>query len=257
MRRFALVALIALAACAAASAAQRPTVSGGVPAQAALLRRILARMGPLQFTSVELLRARSQHWSVSSPDAVLVRFHAPTFDLRTEWEEWLATGAFMSRSGYAGLPPVSIVETVLNGNVNGGMRLSQSRSTRIHRATSSGAARLRRQLVLVVRRSGAHVLHLRIVRPYGLGYALILRTGRPAYYLKYRARKLLQALHDVWTRYEGSYLEVVDSRGRRVWVGASSSRLQTGGGWIRPDLEGCDPVDVSWPINHKVPRCPV
>jgi hypothetical protein len=257
MRRLAFVALIALVASAAASAAQRPTVSGGVPAQAALLRRILMRMGPLHFTSVELLRARSEHWSVSSPDAVLVRFDAPTDRLRTEWEEWLAAGAFMSRSGYAGLPPVSIVESTLKGRANGGMRLSQSRSTHIHRATPAAVGRLRRRLVRVIRRSGGHLDHLSIIRPYGLGYALVVRIGRPAYYLKYRARKLLRTLDDRWTRYEGAYIEVVDSHGRRVWVTAGSSRLQTGGGWIRPDLEGCSPVDVSWPTSHKVPRCPV
>jgi hypothetical protein len=137
------------------------------------------------------------------------------------------------------------------------MRLSRARSTRIGRATPAAAGRLRRRLVRVIHRSGGHIDHLTFIRPYGLAYLLVVRTERPAFYLRYRAPKLLRALADRWIRLEGSYLEVVDGHGRRVWLSAGSSRLQTGGGWIRPDLEGCDPVDVSWPTSHKVPRCPV
>jgi hypothetical protein len=210
-------------------------------------------MGPLRFISVELLRARTQHWSVRSPEAVLVRFHAPGSDVRTEWEEWLAAGALRDRSGPAGLPPVSIID----GRQFGSGRLSGAGRTRIQRATPAAVLRLRKRLFGVARRSGARVDHLTIVRPYGIGYALVLRARRPAFFLHHRMQGVLRKLDDRWVRYEGAYFEVVDIRGRRVWATAGSSRLSSGAGWIRPDLAGCDPISENYPPGHKVPRCPV
>jgi len=253
MKRLLAAAVLALVACVSAPAATLPPVSGGVPAQAKLLRRIIARMGPLDVRSVQLLRARTHHWSVYSPKAVVLRFNSPASDVRTEWKEWLIAGALRDRSGRAGLPSVSILE----GTHFGGMRLSGVGRVHARKATRANVLRLRRRLLRVARQSGARVDHLSIVRPYGLAYTLVLRVQRPARYLRFRARKLLTQLRDTWSRYEGAYLEVVDRDGKRVWLGASSSRLSTGAGWIRPDLEGCSPTDVSWPSSHKVPPCPV
>jgi hypothetical protein len=257
MKRPLAVAVLLLLLAASPAAGRGPSITGGSRAQVRLLRHIVRRMAPVHFASVELLRAREQHWSVRYARTMFVRFRAPNDDLRSQWEEWLAVGAFRDLSGKAKLPSVGVAESWGGGKFLGAGRISWEGRVRAKRATAAAVDRLRRRVLHLARNTGAHVEHLAVVRPYGIGYAVVLRVDRPARYLRYRLPRLLTELEDRWTRYEGAYFEVVDREGRRVWVTAGSSRLSTGAGWVRPDLEGCSPTSSSGSISHKVPRCPV
>jgi hypothetical protein len=222
------------------------------------MHRIVARMGDVRIARIEIRRAGRQ-WHPHGKRAVLLRMYSPTRDIRTDWEGWLIAGAFRDRSAVGHLPGVVALESWRRGSESSGERIAVGGANRPHprRADAATATRLRKRVLAIARRSGAQVRELTVVRPYGAGFALVLRVAHPAGYLRYRAPKLLRSLADRWTRYEGGYFRVVDRAGRFVWSTGGSSRLGTGGGRIRPDLEGCNPTPpISYPIGQKIPRCP-
>jgi hypothetical protein len=156
-----------------------------------------------------------------------------------------------------GLAPVVVVENWWRGSERDGEVVGYAH---VHpgRASDAAAKRLKRRILRLGRATGGRVLEASVAHPFGLSFVLVLQSRHPARFLRDRVPPLLDALQDRWTPMEGAYFEVVDSRGRFVWVTAGSSRLSEGAGRIRPDLEGCNPTPpMSEPMGHKVPRCPV
>jgi hypothetical protein len=100
--------------------------------------------------------------------------------------------------------------------------------------------------------SGAQSVELSVARPYGLAVAIRLKVEDAAGFMQRRLRAFVLAARAHASRYEGTYLEVDDSRGP-AWV---SAEAQLGGtSYVRPGLRGCDPFPPPGPPG-QAPPCP-
>src|SRR5581483_5222910 len=101
--------------------------------------------------------------------------------------------------------------------------------------------------------SGGVPLSIRLPRPAGLGVEAVIRTDRPAWYLKNRLRGVLVPLETRWD-IEGSFVAVVDHRGRLVGEWAGARRSSSGAGGARAPYAGCSPME-DFGIQRR-PACP-
>jgi hypothetical protein len=253
MRRCIAAAALAVLVFASTVVGRPPSIVGGTGAQSALLARILDRVEPVHIGKVELLSV-GKHRSARPPRVIRVRFHAASTDIHVEWNEWLAAGVFARESRMAGLPTVGFVESWGPRGLESGVALG---ARPVRSAGPAAEADLRRRLLRAGRASRAHLERLTLVRPHGIGYALVLRADHPAFFLRYRALQLLRKLNERWSQYEGAYIKVVDRHRQRVWGSASSTRIGVGAGWVRPDLEDCDPLPGFGTRGDTPPPCPV
>lgn len=229
-------------------AAKDVTVSGGTMAQRALIRRILAGMGPNAITSV-VIAPTEQSWHPVKPGDVTVRvttLSRPRF--LGSWQATLLGGAFRDMSAAAGLPRVTVLESP-----GGSQRITPANSS--SEQVSDGP--LEHALREGVRRTGAELVVLRIVHPDGPAALVVMRTERPAWFLRHRfTRFFTPSTEHMRSAADGIAEVVVDGAGRLVAAGGGSSRLSEGWSWVRSDLQGCDPFVHSVPLGYNPPPCP-
>jgi hypothetical protein len=219
-------------------------VSGGTAAQRALVRRILAAMGPTAIRSVAI-SPTGRRWHPVRPGDVTMRVTTlarPRFI--GAWQASLLGGAFRDLSAGAGLPRLTVLETP-----DGGVRLSPGRDL----GHGVSAERLEQALRSGVRRTGAELVSLRIGHPDGPAALVVMRTDRPAWFLQHRFHLFFAPESE---HAHGVAEVVVDGEGRMVAAGGNSIRVGEGWSWVRPDLAGCDPFVHSMPLGYSPPPCP-
>ncbi len=228
-----------------------PTIVGGLPAQRALLRRILTNMGPTRIVRVSFAGPDAA-WRPVSENGVQLTFTAASrSDLLASWQAAVVGGVFAERSSSAHLPPVIVLQ--LPDGTGGRIGPPRRARTGLSRVTAKQAAALSERVRKAAGAAGAAVDELRVSRPYGLAFAIVFRVGDPAQFMKHRLPGFVYSFRD-WTRYEGTYMRIVDRSGGFVWEDSLASRIGMISMRVRPDLAGCDPIP-----RHGVgepPPCP-
>ena len=172
----------------------------------------------------------------------------PASGLRGNWEAWIVAGAFRDRSVSEGLPSVVVLNTA-----DGGARLGPGgpRKPRLVERRAVAA-----QLRSAAANAGAVPAELALLEPYGVAYAITLRVGDPAWFIKERLPSFLEATDPFRDLYDGRYLEVVDAHGDPILRAGHATRLSFGGHWARQDLAGCNPIIHHRPWDYEPPPCP-
>jgi hypothetical protein len=220
-------------------------IVGGTPKQKAVLREILSGLGPTRLDSVEVVADIEKEWGAPS-NAVGIDSKALKPDSYSSWQAFLVGELFGRRSLELGLPPVAYVGD--NGDQSGGLDFSTDASNvPWTRADADGPIR---RMAEIAKRYGAST-RVRVLKPNRLAFAVDFRAERPAAFLQTGLRRSLEPLEDPDEgRHDGLYIEVVDTKGRRV--------LESGRGvWVRPDLLGCSPYGrFGSPSDPPIPPCP-
>jgi hypothetical protein len=231
--------------------AARVRIEGGSPGQRRLLRSILTGVGRTGIRHVEVTGAGD--WG--SPRGVEVRFESkPQGDLRAGWEERLVAGVFRDRSAELGLPKVIAVSSA---TLKEGSRIELSRSRAFRPFMAVDAAAVSAGVDRAAERSGAELERAELLQPHGLAVAIRLRVVKPARFLSKSLGTFFEELDEDAARYEGRYLEVVDSRNRTVLEEFGASRVHWGGGGPSEPYEGCVFLGLSRPIGYDPPPCPI
>jgi len=160
------------------------------------------------------------------------------------WQASLLGGAFRDLSQAAGLPRLTVLETP-----DGAQRLTP------HPDPPGGVSdeQLEQALRNGVGRTGAELVSLRIGHPDGPAALVVMRTDRPAWFLRHRFPRFLASARQ---QVDGVAEVVVDVDGRMVAAGGNSIRVGEGWSWVHRDLEGCDPFAHSMPFGYSPPPCP-
>lgn len=223
-------------------------IYGATPKQETILREILAGLPSTAIEAVHVVPAGE--WAPDDPAAVSVRVeYAKTADTgRSEWEAVLLAKAFAARSKSLNLPAVVAVDTEDGGDALGDefsdVRRQPITADRVTAAVEEAA-----------QQTGAELVDLELLRPHGLAFAVTLRTETPAAFLKHRLRSFLEEIPDpAHADLDGRYVYVIDAEKRGFW----SWGLYPYGGlhWVRPGLEGCDPVvPLGSRLGYNPPPC--
>jgi hypothetical protein len=246
-RRIAIVvaAMVAIAASAcgqASAAAPRPTemthvsvppphtpaITGGLPAERALLRTIVREMRPSQIRALTV-GPPDGAWHPSRPGdvevlATLTRPAAGRENSLGEWESWLVGGAFRDRSAALGLPRVLVV------GVSGSGAQRATGGAHPPAASPAGVAAYRRRVVAAARASGARIVAVRVGVPDGYSAEVTLQVSHPVPFLNRRLGQLRSQIDGL--RDDGAFITVYEANGRLLSTGGSSTRLASGLGGI-------------------------
>ena len=247
MLRVASLGLATLLVGAGSVAAAPPVIVGGTTKQQRVLAELLAGMPNTRISTI-VIRAGTNPKAMAPPGTVLIKLHARAQQtLQTVWEEWLLGGAFRELSLRDGLPRVAAVAT--DDDASRVPDLAD-RST-----NPQPSARLpfARSVAAAIQTSGARLERLTILTVGGFAPAAYFEADDPAAFLKDRLMPLERRLNELTAA--GWYLELDDATGRRAWAGRNVPAAGTGGRWVRPDLEGCDPP-WSYPAGYVAPPCP-
>jgi hypothetical protein len=255
-RRIAIVVVamvaIAASACGQASAAapgqaamrhvsvpppHTPAITGGLPAERALLRTIVREMRPSQIRALTVEPPQGL-WHPQLPgDVEVLATLAPPIAGREnsqgEWETWLVGAAFRDRSAALGLPRVLVVAESGSGaqRVTGGGRPPA--------ANPAGLPAFRRKVVSAAKASGARILAVRAGVPDGYSADLTLQVSHPVPFLRHRLGRLQSRLDRLQA--DGVFIAVYEADGRLLSVGGSSARLTSGlSGVDDPRYGSCD-----------------
>ncbi len=143
-------------------AAQRsPRITGGTPAQRALLRQIVRAQATTQIVGLEIAPANATWHPVRPGDVQLTATLAGTGRHARDntlgaWETWIVGGAFRAtRSAALGLPRVLVV-----GDDAGAQRATGGPHPAGRRA--AGLSGFRRRVAAIVARSGARIITVRV-----------------------------------------------------------------------------------------------
>ena len=228
-----------------------PPISGGMPAQRALLRHVVTALGGTQVQRIAISRAGAGGVKLVMQPGRLDRSRAST-SVRLQWDAQLVAYSLLRLSQQRSLPPV------LGFSVEGQSR--SFRSLRPRRLPAFARARILQPVQGAVTRSGGRVVELNLFRPAGPALAIVAAANRPAQFIQDRLAPIISASNSVAPRLDGFYVAVVDNRGSVVFAyskaqqrGVSSTAL-----WVRPDLLGCA---LNLPVENEVapdgaPPCP-
>jgi hypothetical protein len=170
--------------------------------------------------------------------------------LRSEWDQWLFTGAFAHLSAKRHLPVVFGYHD--SEQLSG--RPSPPAATAADAATLE--SRVRQAVSDTAGTSGVQIVSLRITQPDGLAYVLVLQVSDAGAYLKHQFSDLLHAVYDFRATIDGSYLEIRDASGV-VLIRAGSTRAGAGGYSVRRELEDCSPIITTRAFGQDPPPpCP-
>jgi hypothetical protein len=224
-------------------------ITGATPKQETILREILTGLEPTAIETVHVVPAGE--WAPDDPTAVSVRVeYAKTADAtRSEWEAVLLAKAFAAHSKSLNLPAVVALDTEDGGEALGDEFSDVRRQPITADSVTASVEEAAQQ-------SGAELVDLELLRPHGLAFAVTLRTETPAAFLKHRLRRFLEEIPDPsHAELDGRCVSVIDAEDRHVW----SWGLYPYGGlhWVRPELDGCDPVvPLGSPMDYMPPPCP-
>lgn len=210
-------------------------ITGGSPAQRALLREIVATLPPYRLGRLRIAPV---------PGGVAVR--APVQAIRPTWKLLVAGAAFSDRSADGDLPPVVEVDAR-----HAGWRTSNA-GQRPPRATEARVDATRRRLRHLAQDSGARRFQLTVSTPDAVAVVLRLHVARAAAFLQHRLRPLVIHAQAHQASYDGLLIEVDDRHGM-AWADAET--LLGGESFVRPGLAGCNPFPPPGPMP-SLPRCP-
>ena len=241
MRRLAAAAAVAVLAGCGGAEARDVRIAGGTVAQRQLLRELVRRSDTRTIRELRLLPravrrggARLQLTSDGGAAAYV--------------EEALVAAEFVRASRQRGLPFVGslVFDTgAARGDV---VPLFETRP-----ADERQVGDYVRAVREAATRSGADVEELRTPAVSLEALVLRLRVDDPARFLKYRAPELVEALRLAPPRFVGYGVDVVADAGRFFSFGSLPNGFTV---FVRPDLEGCSPIDHSRPASAPLPRCP-
>jgi hypothetical protein len=197
-------------------------VVGGSAGQQALMREILSKMPNNSLTRVAIVPLKSP----TGTDGVGLEFDALSGDLpRSGWEESLVIGAFRALAAVRGLPPVVMARPPQPADYVPSIKDPASIEAEIRSASAA---------------VDAEVVQIQIYQPYGTAPAVILKVHDPAPFLLDRALSFTKAIEQD----EGSFVEVIDDSGAFVWMYSRNNLVSEGQTGTRPDLSGCNPIQV-------------
>jgi hypothetical protein len=249
MRRLLALVAIALLAAPGLARAASPAIIGASAQQREALDHVLAGMPGTAIQSIGL-RTGAGTKGLNPPGTVLLSVHAAGGDpLRNLWEEWMLGAAFRDASAAGHLTPVTAVVTDVDAR-----RVPKPSTTGPPSSGPAARAQLERSVRAAVAASGATLKNITLLAPRGLAVAARLQTSDPGGFLENQAIRLvnrMNAIHPV-----GWYLELVDGKGAKAWIGQVSAPAGYEGEWLRSDLQGCDPFAHPKMTGYKPPPCP-
>jgi hypothetical protein len=230
-------------------------VTGGLPRERALLRRVLRGMEKTTLTRTVIgpVQGRREiERGAAVPIAFTLAAGGPS--VRRQWEQWIVAGAFSRRLDQAGLSAevdasdpkgAFTARPKVTGQPNPGP-LSRRDERAVVQAIRGAA-----------KRSGGDVVRLEVHRPYGAAVALTVATEDPASFLKDRLRPLIEGVDRQRRRLEGIYVAVLDGQRQLVLEWGAWTRNPAGSYWVRRDLANCSPIEQSEPPGaEEPPPCP-
>jgi hypothetical protein len=235
--------------------AEYPPIVGGTPRQRAELRLILAGLGAAGIQRVAIRPPGV--WKPFRPgDVKLVITLGDPIDVRAQWKAYMLGGAFYERLLELGGPRLVAIEVVGEGGSRiAGLKPSDDQQSGVP-TDGLDPGDLENQVRAAAEVADATVESLEALTPLGVAFAVTLRVDDPAAFLKNRTLPFLDSLPDRGLQLDGSFVEVLDTDGKRVWFVANASRGRVGMLWTRPDLEGCNPIAHSSPVGGEIPPCP-
>ena len=235
-------------------AAQRsPRITGGTPAQRALLRQIVRAQATTQIVGLEIAPANATWHPVRPGDVQLTATLAGTGRHARDntlgaWETWIVGGAFRDRSAALGLPRVLVV-----GDDAGAQRATGGPHPAGRRAADLSG--FRRRVAAIVARSGARIIAVRVGDPDGYSAIVALQVADPAAFLQHDLGPLdvrLQGLHA-----DGTFIVLYERSGRLLYSEGGSQRLSSGlGGPGDPRYGSCIPNQMTGVSLAPPPPCP-
>jgi hypothetical protein len=222
--------------------APKTEVTGGTARQQTLLREIVAGMQPTVIETVEI---------TGSGNDVALHFTAPPGRWSPAfWQEGLVAGAFRDRSNAAG---GNLSVSIFGGDADGATLDRHGPATPLPPAQPGDAAAAKQLFETAAAKSGVSFDGVTVYRPDGIAVEATLESDDPASFLEHRMPTFLDALGD-HSNLDGTYISLVDGRGKTVWETSSNDRISEGSVGSRPDLTGCSPV-ANW--GPTPPPCPV
>ncbi|MGC9974394.1 MAG: hypothetical protein ABSC36_03245 [Gaiellaceae bacterium] len=226
-----------------------PVITGGTAAARSLVGDVTTSLGMDSRTRIAIEPARRRP-GLSRSFAIVF---GGTVDKDSEWKQELAaelaTGdtktPIVSYEGYDGRAFEPIRNVIWTWH-------------REHYSSFSLRRRLAlaRKLVAAAERDGAAVTSLVLYRSSGSALILTIETPEPAAYLKHDLIRVLRVAEPSASPLAGSYLRVLDEEGKQALVTGGVAGVEGFVG-VAPKLEGCSPIDHSYPAGYKLSACPV
>jgi hypothetical protein len=209
---------------------------------------VVRGFGPQTISSVTIERQGA------GPALDVSMAHTSAAHVKPGWEDWMVSAAFARRLVANGVhPTVRLIESDSDDQIY--PRHERNPSPKLASPTNARSVlnRFRRAAL----GSGAEVVEASAGRPYGTAPSVTLRVANPAGFLKNKLWHLLEAYNRDRNSYEGYYLGIVDGGGRDVLETGTSTRVQGGSYWVRPDLDSCSPIQHGGtPFGRQPPPCP-
>lgn len=221
-------------------------IVGASSKQEAVLREILAGLGPTRIETIGLVKP-DREWG-APPDAVGFDAKLATTDMLASWHASLAGEAFDERSLELGLPRVAYIADGDSASVLG---TDAARALAGPSVTLAEAQDVARRVRKLAERHGAEVRRFDVLKPRRLAFAVELQAKDAATFLLMGLEPTLGPLDQGHQRgTDGIYVKVVDGKGKPV--------LEMGAGyWVRGDLTACSPYLTSLStLAPPPPSCP-
>jgi hypothetical protein len=221
-------------------------VSGGTPAQEALAREVLAKLGALnRIVSLAFGSPPADYGSAegSAWTTLTAVAEEPSASTAAEWQALLVVGALRDLSARTGLPPIAgrTITVLLPGGVIADVNSSVVDSPSAPSGDGLPAADLAQDVRAGAAKADVRLIGLDDVRLLSPALSLTAIVSDPVSFVSRRPQKLADLLGGIYAgadaaTSDGVYLEIRDEGGRLVMISAFSSRLREGLGWVRPDL---------------------
>lgn len=223
-----------------------PRITGGTPAQEALARQVLAKLGPLnRITSLAFEPPPSDYGSASGSSWITLTTVAEEASASTaaEWQALLVVGALRDLSARNALPPIAgrTIAVRLPGGSTGDLNSSVVNPPSAPASDGLPVTELTRAVLVGAAKAGVRSVRVDEIGLLSPALSLTAVVSDPASFISQRPQKLADLLGDIYAgadaaTSDGVYLEIHDQADRLVMISAFSSRLREGLGWVRPDL---------------------
>jgi hypothetical protein len=229
LRRSALLlaGVAVLAGCAGSHESAGVTITGGTKLERKMMSNVIQAFHPRTIKAVR----------IAGGDVYTTRAGGTAGLVRAEWEDWIVAYAYKRR-------------------LKDRLDPDRARFARPPKASAAQARAVVNVFWLAAHRAGARVPEATGTTPYAVATAVTLRVTDPKRFLKYKLLPLLQE-GPKWSRYEGQYVALTDSHGRRFFESGNSTRAHEGQTWV---LRGFAPCYPGWSLpavpGKSPPTCP-
>jgi hypothetical protein len=207
-------------------------VSGGTPSEQALLRAVVAAVQPTAISNVEI---------VGSNTGVALHVTALDSSALTLWQESLVAAAFRDRAKSSG----DNLSVRLFDGMSNGAALPAGPANPLPSEQPSDTPVAKQIFENAAARAGVPLDELTIYQPDGVAVAATLKSDDPVSFLLHQMPVFLGALRSQVSRFDGTYISLVDDGGQTVWETSWNGRISEGSVGSRSDLAGCSPV-ANW-----------